>query len=238
MRYCKNLRFAQVPDYSYLRSLFRGCLKRNNLNEDYIFDWHEKIRSKSKLSLFSASSSPASKKGTLEKIEPVEVKKLLDVENEHNRRLKERRCSKSLPNSLYNSLKDETEANSVSVIEKEVENKVEVKNVAEKQSPRRVIPVLKISPAKENTSQSMLSPREVEKAEKSSNSSSKNQLNVPNGTPKARKLRNQTESDQFGTMTLKVNPMYKRSASEVAKRSNIVTCTTCFPLFHRLLRQS
>lgn len=63
LRYCKNLRFAQVPDYSYLRSLFRGCLKRNNLPEDYIFDWHQKLRTKSKLSLFSATSSPASNKG-------------------------------------------------------------------------------------------------------------------------------------------------------------------------------
>ena len=28
LRYCRNLRFAQKPDYSYLRLLFRGCLKR------------------------------------------------------------------------------------------------------------------------------------------------------------------------------------------------------------------
>ena len=28
LRYCRNLRFAQKPDYNYLRLLFRGCLKR------------------------------------------------------------------------------------------------------------------------------------------------------------------------------------------------------------------
>ena len=28
LRYCRNLRFAQKPDYNYLRLVFRGCLKR------------------------------------------------------------------------------------------------------------------------------------------------------------------------------------------------------------------
>ena len=55
LRYCKNLRFTQNPDYNYLRGLFRGCLKRHNLEEDYEFDWS---RQKSKLHLYSNAASP------------------------------------------------------------------------------------------------------------------------------------------------------------------------------------
>ena len=64
MRYCKNLRFTQNPDYNYLRGLFRGCLKRHNWEEDYEFDWS---RQKSKLHLYSNAASPMCGKHSSEK---------------------------------------------------------------------------------------------------------------------------------------------------------------------------
>ncbi len=40
LRYCRNLRFNEDPDYGYLRSLFTGCLSRHSLEEDNInLDW-------------------------------------------------------------------------------------------------------------------------------------------------------------------------------------------------------
>lgn len=39
MRYIKNLRFDDKPDYPYLRKLFRDLFKRENYRYDYVFDW-------------------------------------------------------------------------------------------------------------------------------------------------------------------------------------------------------
>ena len=55
LRYCKNLRFSQCPDYNYLKGLFRGCLKRHNWEEDYEFDWS---RHRSKVTLYSQHCTP------------------------------------------------------------------------------------------------------------------------------------------------------------------------------------
>lgn len=39
LRYCRNLKFNQQPDYAYLRGLFRSCLTRMGWTEDKVFDW-------------------------------------------------------------------------------------------------------------------------------------------------------------------------------------------------------
>ena len=39
LRYCRGLKFQQIPDYNYLKRLFKGCLVRLNKQEDYVFDW-------------------------------------------------------------------------------------------------------------------------------------------------------------------------------------------------------
>ena len=36
------MKFSQAPDYDYLKSIFRGCMARNHLKEDGIFDWSPK----------------------------------------------------------------------------------------------------------------------------------------------------------------------------------------------------
>ena len=35
----RNLKFTQTPDYTYLKFLFRGCMKRHHFEEDSVFDW-------------------------------------------------------------------------------------------------------------------------------------------------------------------------------------------------------
>ena len=44
LRYVKTLKFTDKPDYSYLRNLFRNCLRTNNWSDDDVFDWM-KLRS-------------------------------------------------------------------------------------------------------------------------------------------------------------------------------------------------
>lgn len=39
MNYCRGLKFDERPDYTYLRSIFRGLLAREGLSYDYNFDW-------------------------------------------------------------------------------------------------------------------------------------------------------------------------------------------------------
>ncbi|GMT35639.1 hypothetical protein PFISCL1PPCAC_26936, partial [Pristionchus fissidentatus] len=40
LKYCRQLGFEEVPDYSYLRQLFRNLFHRQNFVYDYIFDWN------------------------------------------------------------------------------------------------------------------------------------------------------------------------------------------------------
>ncbi len=63
------IRFTQHPDYNYLKSLFRGCLQRHELNEDYDFDW---VRTRSRLDLYSAANSPKNREKTKHHHQPQE----------------------------------------------------------------------------------------------------------------------------------------------------------------------
>ncbi|XP_050299118.1 casein kinase I-like isoform X2 [Anthonomus grandis grandis] len=40
LTYCKQLRFEERPDYSYLRQLFRTLFHRQGFTYDYVFDWN------------------------------------------------------------------------------------------------------------------------------------------------------------------------------------------------------
>jgi serine/threonine protein kinase len=40
IRYCRLLRYEEVPDYERLKKLFLDEMARNNFELDYIFDWH------------------------------------------------------------------------------------------------------------------------------------------------------------------------------------------------------
>ena len=39
MNYCKNLKFEDKPDYSYLKGLFKEVFKSSNFELDYAYDW-------------------------------------------------------------------------------------------------------------------------------------------------------------------------------------------------------
>jgi len=39
LNYCRGLRFEEVPDYMYLRQLFRILFRTLNHQYDYTFDW-------------------------------------------------------------------------------------------------------------------------------------------------------------------------------------------------------
>lgn len=40
LNYCRQLRFEERPDYSYLRQLFRSLFHRQGFTYDYVFDWN------------------------------------------------------------------------------------------------------------------------------------------------------------------------------------------------------
>lgn len=40
------MRFEDKPDYSYLRHLFRDCIKSRNLENDHVYDWTKKENAK------------------------------------------------------------------------------------------------------------------------------------------------------------------------------------------------
>jgi hypothetical protein len=39
MNYCRNLKFEDRPDYSYLRKLFKDLFYKLGYEYDYVFDW-------------------------------------------------------------------------------------------------------------------------------------------------------------------------------------------------------
>jgi len=43
IKYCKNLRFEQDPNYEYLRNLFKNILERIHERNDLNFSWNKKI---------------------------------------------------------------------------------------------------------------------------------------------------------------------------------------------------
>ena len=40
LKYCRELRFEDKPDYSYLRHLFRTLFHSQGFTYDYVFDWN------------------------------------------------------------------------------------------------------------------------------------------------------------------------------------------------------
>lgn len=48
LEYCRQLRFEDKPDYTYLKRLFAEVLKREGWKNDYVFDWVIRKRSEAK----------------------------------------------------------------------------------------------------------------------------------------------------------------------------------------------
>ena len=56
LNYCRGLRFEEVPDYMYLRQLFRILFRTLNHSYDYTFDW-TLLKQKTAASLANSASN-------------------------------------------------------------------------------------------------------------------------------------------------------------------------------------
>ena len=102
-----------------------------------------------------------------------------------------------------------------------------------------LIPIVKISPA-ENEHQKATN-RDPKKER------NENQLVVPNGRVGGKRRDSlgipEESSLHYGSTTLRVNPVDKSCITQVAnmKRAknsvDFVTCTTCFPIFHKFMKR-
>ncbi|XP_048647722.1 casein kinase I-like [Marmota marmota marmota] len=54
LNYCRRLPFEEVPDYKYLKELFRILFRTLNYHYDYIFDWTKKLKQKAYQAAFSS----------------------------------------------------------------------------------------------------------------------------------------------------------------------------------------
>eukprot|EP00053_Salpingoeca_punica_P006505 m.61439 g.61439 ORF g.61439 m.61439 type:complete len:433 (-) comp13723_c0_seq1:657-1955(-) len=63
LNFCRQLRFEDKPDYSYLRTLFRNLFHREGFMYDYQFDWTLQIQEQQKPKFSSSSAGAAGRPG-------------------------------------------------------------------------------------------------------------------------------------------------------------------------------
>lgn len=165
------------------------------------------------------------------------------VQNDEAKQGSTRFC-KSLPSSLRNSQEELHDKASgvvdcnqnnkvqkktltcIEALEMAIKMEVEKENIEHHENIPIVIPELKVSPVPSS-----------ESSQKQQVQHFGNQLTVPSKGPKASSNKKEAKNEEsYGTTTLLVNPVNKKSASEVAKRSSIVKFTTCCP-FVRLIKR-
>ena len=49
MKYCRLLRFSELPDYEYLKSLFVNILRTRNLKANNVFSWNIRAKTINKI---------------------------------------------------------------------------------------------------------------------------------------------------------------------------------------------
>ena len=107
-----------------------------------------------------------------------------------------------------------------------------------------LIPIVKISPAAENEQHLQL-PKATTNRDLKKTTTENNQLLVPNVNGRSVKRRESVENiendeSNYGSTTLRVNPFDKSCITQVADMQrakntvDFVTCSTCFPIFHRM----
>ena len=84
LRYVKSLKFADRPDYNYLKSLFRNCLKNNQWLEDNVFDWMILASEQPTRAPSATSTTPKSDKGKSEPPRPEKIIEKLNLNNNNN----------------------------------------------------------------------------------------------------------------------------------------------------------
>jgi len=68
LNYCRGLRFEEMPDYMYLRQLFRILFRTLNHQYDYVFDW-SMLKQKAAANAMYSGSSSAQNNASLQKPE-------------------------------------------------------------------------------------------------------------------------------------------------------------------------
>jgi len=68
LNYCRGLRFEEMPDYMYLRQLFRILFRTLNHQYDYVFDW-SMLKQKAAANLMYSSASTVPNNTVLQKPE-------------------------------------------------------------------------------------------------------------------------------------------------------------------------
>jgi len=59
LTYCRNLRFDEKPDYTYLRNLLKDLFVRSGLEQDYIYDWNIVAEEKKKNEKEKGNDNPS-----------------------------------------------------------------------------------------------------------------------------------------------------------------------------------
>jgi hypothetical protein len=44
MKYCRELKFEEKPDYTYLRRMFKDLFNSMGYEQDYVYDWTPLLR--------------------------------------------------------------------------------------------------------------------------------------------------------------------------------------------------
>ena len=44
MKYCRELKFEEKPDYTYLRRMFKDLFNQMGYEQDYVYDWTPLLR--------------------------------------------------------------------------------------------------------------------------------------------------------------------------------------------------
>jgi hypothetical protein len=57
MDYCRDLKFEEKPDYTYLRRIFKDLFNRNGMEYDYVYDWNLLDRKQNKRGLSAVPDS-------------------------------------------------------------------------------------------------------------------------------------------------------------------------------------
>ena len=74
IKYCRKLNFEDVPDYKYIRKLFKDLFLLKGFELDYIYDWVI-LERKSKIAALMGNPITVGKKKAEEKTAPVKIAK-------------------------------------------------------------------------------------------------------------------------------------------------------------------
>jgi len=75
LTYCRNLRFEDKPDYTYLRNLLKDLFVKSGYELDYQYDWNLVAQEKKKTEEAKTSTNPSTKPGDKKEEEKMVIEK-------------------------------------------------------------------------------------------------------------------------------------------------------------------